>query len=263
MVRIVGTKNREETLGLIAKAWQTLGIGESMTITQPNDRGGKTLEKTIGKNFPTMTSDSFDKARHITLVKTDDTPSVIDEWITYTQLCLSPETGFYTMPGLFGWNKIDIGSKLLIETLPQLRGRGADFGCGYGYLSKTVLQAMPDIEILHALDIDARAVEACLKNCEGDERIAVKACDCTKPIADLPNDLDFIISNPPFHDGAGEDRSMGQKFIQTASHHLKKWGALWIVANVHMPYERILRDHFSEITEVQKQHGFKILHALK
>ena len=261
MVDIIGTKQKEETLGLIAKGWQTTLVGETITITQKNDLGGKSLEKLILSHFPSASSESRDKSRIIHLTKTDKTPPIIEEWMEHTKIRLVEETGFYSMPGLFGWNKIDKGSQILTETLPSLKGRIADFGCGYGYLSRHILANNPELAELYCLDIDIRAVEACEKNVN-DVRAHIRQADCTQPIPDLPP-IDFIVSNPPFHNTSTEDRTMGQRFIETAYHHLKKGGQLWIVANIHMPYEKILESLFREWQCVKVENGFKILRALK
>jgi 16S rRNA (guanine1207-N2)-methyltransferase len=261
MIQIVGTKNRLETYGFIAKAWQSAEVGAMIEIMQPNDRGGKTLEKNLRTYFPDAGCDSRQKARFITLIKTENTPDIITEWLEYTQLRLVPVTGFYSMPGLFGWDKIDHGSRILLETLPELKGKGADFGCGYGYLSKSVLDLNAQIEKLYGFDNDPRAIEASQKNII-DDRSEFIVTDCTKAMSNIPP-LDFIISNPPFHDGDGEDRSLGQKFIIVAAQSLKKKGALWLVANKHMPYEKTLHESFTKVETVIQKDGFKIISALK
>lgn len=261
MIEITGTKQREETFGLIAVAWDTAEAGQQIIITQANDRGGKTLEKTLLLHFPDATTDGRNKSRTITLRKTDDGPAIMDEWRAHTKLRLVADTGFYSMPGLFGWDRIDAGSRLLIETLPQLKGVGADFGCGYGYLTKTVLDVPTAIKTLYAFDNDPRAVEACIQNVT-DDRMIARTADCTQPISNLPP-LDFIISNPPFHNATGEDRGLGQRFIETASKLLRRKGQLWIVANTHMPYEQSLHAHFYTFETVIQKNGFKILLALK
>jgi len=261
MITINGTKQKEETYGLIAKAWNESNIGDDILIIQPNDQGGKSLEKTLLRNFENLECESKNKARHIMLSKTDKDVGIIDEWFEHTKLHLVESTGFYSMPGLFGWNKIDAGSELLVNELSDLRGVGADFGCGYGYLAKHALKKFENIKILHAFDYDSRAIDACTANVI-DDRATIKQADCTKPIDDL-NRLDFVIMNPPFHSKSCEDRTIGQRFIQTASHHLKPKGICWIVANTHMPYEDVLKSNFTHFTKTIEQKGFKILKATK
>lgn len=260
MIQITGTKQREETFGLIAKAWQNAAVGEAISITQPNERGGKSLEKTIKIHFPDADTDSRDKSRIITIVKTSDTPAIITEWAEHTVLRLVDATGFYSVPGLFGWDRIDVGSTLLLENLPVLKGTGADFGCGYGYLSRHVLADNPAISILYCLDYDDRAVAACQKNID-DTRAVFITADCTQQIADLPK-LDFIIMNPPFHDTESEDHGIGKKFIITAAKHLRPGGRLYMVANRHLPYEKTLSDNFKTFDKIADKNGFKIIVAI-
>jgi len=263
MIEIIGTKHKEETYGLIAKTWQNIDDGQSLTIVQPNDRGGKSLEKTIKKHFPNASSQSFDKARHITLIKTTDhTPDIIQEWMAHTHIRFVDNIGFYSVPGLFGWNKIDVGSQLLLDHLPTLKGIGADFGCGYGYLSQNILNDNCDITNLYCFDIDDRAVDTCQQNIGDDDRGIIQRQNCTQIIGDI-KPLDFIISNPPFHNENGEDRALGQKFIKTMAHHLKKGATAWIVANQHMPYEDILSQYFSSFETMAQEKGFKIFKAVR
>lgn len=261
MITIHGTKQKEETLGLIALAWQDAPVDDVIQIIQPNHLGGKSLEKRLFKLFPDAILESHSKSRYIIIKKTDYTPDIIHEWLDYTRLRYMEETDFYSMPGLFGWNKIDIGSRLLLAHLTDLKGVGSDFGCGYGYLSKNILLEYKKINTIYCFDWDKRAIDACQKNIT-DDRAIIQQADCSKTIPNVPP-LDFIIMNPPFHDGAKEDKALGQKFIETAAHHLKRGGVLWMVANRHLPYEKILASRFHHLERVRDEKGFKIFKAVK
>lgn len=256
MITIYGTKQKEETYGLIAQTWDNAAIDDIIEIIQPNDLGGKSLEKTLLSCFPNASSDSKNKSRYITIIKTKDEPEVFNQWRSYNELQFVDDIGFYSMPGIFGWNKIDVGSRLLVDHLKNLSGIGADFGCGYGYLTHHALNNNPKIDTLYAFDIDPKSVQACKKNIT-DDRAVIEMHDCTKPIIDLPK-LDFIIMNPPFHEGATEDKSLGQKFITTAKYHLKPKGTLYLVANRHLPYESILNKQFQSVIKICEEDGFKI-----
>lgn len=261
MITVLGTKQKEETLGMIAQAWDNAREGDEIEIVQPNDLGGKSLEKLVLKNFPDASSDSRNKSRHIIVIKGNDRPAVVDEWLGHTKLRYVEETGFYSMPGLFGWHKIDVGSALLLAHLPPLKGKGADFGCGYGYLAKNILLKNEKIKILYCFDCDNRSVEACLKNVD-DGRAVIDVGDCSRAMAGVPL-LDFIVMNPPFHEGAEEDQNLGQRFIEAAAHHLRRNGELWMVANRHLPYEKILEKTFFKVEKIVEEKGFKIFKALK
>ena len=73
--------------------------------------------------------------------------------------------------------------------------------------------------------------------------------------------LDFGVITPPFHDGGGEDRALGQAFIQRAAATLRKDGVLWLVANRHLPYEAVLKDAFARVTSNAEQGGYKVFEA--
>ncbi|MGO4574404.1 class I SAM-dependent methyltransferase, partial [Microvirga sp. 2TAF3] len=116
---------------------------------------------------------------------------------------------------------------------PPLKGAGADLGCGFGALSLVALRS-PAVTSLRLIDIDRRALAAARKNVE-DPRVAFEWADVRT--LETAGELNFIVSNPPFHDGGTEDRRLGQNFIRQAAALLKTGGVLWLVANRHLPYE--------------------------
>src|SRR5690606_36201691 len=120
-------------------------------------------------------------------------------------------------------------------------GVGADLGCGAGFLARAVL-ASPGVTRLTLVDIDRRAIAAARRNVE-DRPAAFLWTDVRQP-ADGLKDLDFIVTNPPFHDTGVEDRGLGQGFIGRAAAMLRKGGRLWPVANRHLPYEAPLKAAF-------------------
>ena len=75
--------------------------------------------------------------------------------------------------------------------------------------------------------------------------------------------LNFVVSNPPFHDGGAEDTRLGQAFIRKAAGLLKKGGVLWIVANRHLPYEAELKDAFKRVDMIADSGGYKVFEAVK
>ena len=75
--------------------------------------------------------------------------------------------------------------------------------------------------------------------------------------------LDFVVMNPPFHDGGLEDKALGQAFIRRSHQILRKGGVLWLVANRHLPYEGVLGPLFSKVALKGEAAGFKIYEARK
>ena len=113
---------------------------------------------------------------------------------------------------------------------------------------------------LRLVDLDRRAVEAARKNVT-DPRASFEWADAR--MLEDGAELNFAVSNPPFHDGGAEDKRLGQAFIRKAAGLLKKGGGLWLVANRHLPYEAELNDAFKRVTMVADAGGYKVFEAVK
>jgi 16S rRNA (guanine1207-N2)-methyltransferase len=74
-------------------------------------------------------------------------------------------------------------------------------------------------------------------------------------------DLDFVVMNPPFHDGGAEDRDLGVAFVRAAAGLLRKGGVCWLVANRHLPYEAALKAAFTRAEPRADVGGYKIIEA--
>jgi 16S rRNA (guanine1207-N2)-methyltransferase len=168
--------------------------------------------------------------------------------------------GMWSQPGIFSWDRVDAGSALLIGHLPSLSGRGADLGCGIGVLSKAVL-VQTSVTHITLIDIDRRAIEAARRNLEPSR--------CSLLWADLlsmqarPQGLDFVVMNPPFHDGGSEDQDLGRAFIRHAAGMLRAGGICLLTANRHLPYEAAMKPLFSTVTLLAQDDGFKVYSARK
>jgi 16S rRNA (guanine1207-N2)-methyltransferase len=164
---------------------------------------------------------------------------------------------YLSQPGVFGWDKIDVGSALLAKYFPEkFIGRGADFGCGYGYLSRLIVERL-DGELC-AIDADVRSVCLCSENVPSVEGLWLDIVSGEG----LPTGLDFIVMNPPFHEGKRTDSDIGAAFIEQAARCLKKGGVLWMVANTHLPYELFLERGFSSFEKIVQANGFKVFKAI-
>ena len=165
---------------------------------------------------------------------------------------------FVTQPGVFSEASEDRGSKLLLSLLPEkIKGKVADLGAGWGYLSAHLL-SRPDIKSLDLVEAERLALDCAEQNVT-DERAAFHWADVTnwKPATSY----DCVVMNPPFHTGREGSPALGIAFIQTAARVLTPSGHLWMVANRHLPYEAALREKFRNVDEVGGDGGFKVFHA--
>jgi 16S rRNA (guanine1207-N2)-methyltransferase len=147
-----------------------------------------------------------------------------------------------------------------LETATGFAGAGADLGCGVGLLGEALLGS-PAVSALTFIDIDARAVAAARRNID-DPRARFLQID-VRLAGGAIADLDFVITNPPFHDGGREDRRLGQAFIAAAARMLRPGGVCRLVANVALPYEQALIAHFAEVSLISQARGYKVYEARK
>lgn len=166
--------------------------------------------------------------------------------------------GFVTAPGLFSADGPDPGSVQLAEALPPAMGpRVADLGAGWGFLAAAVL-AREGVREVHLVEVEADALDCARRNIS-DPRARFHWADATAFAAAEP--FDAVVANPPFHTARGADVGLGRAFIEAAAALLAPRGALWMVANRHLPYEQTLETFFESHSEIGGASGFKLLHA--
>lgn len=168
--------------------------------------------------------------------------------------------GWWRAPGVFSADGIDRASALLAAHLPgSLPGRVADLGAGWGHLATAVLDREGVVH-LDLIENDCLALAAAQKNIR-DPRAAFEWADA---LTWRPASLyDHVVMNPPFHASRHADPEIGQAFIRSAASMLSQKGSLWLVANRHLPYERLVEETFRDLHEIGSDPGFKIIHATR
>lgn len=250
-----GTIERRYTIALALKA---LAPGGRLTVLAPKDKGGSRLAKEL-QGFGCAVHETSRRHYRICACERPASLSATEDALAEGSPRWDGDLGLWTQPGIFSWNRVDPGSTLLMQALPSLSGKGADLGCGIGILASVVL-ASARVEHLTMIDIDHRAVRMAKRNIT-DPRASVQWADIR--IGPALKNLDFVVMNPPFHDGGAEDRSLGQVFIRRAAEVLRPGGVCWLVANRHLPYEAVLKPLFKRIDLKSETGGYKIYEAQK
>ncbi|MCR8921594.1 methyltransferase [Dasania sp. GY-MA-18] len=170
---------------------------------------------------------------------------------------------FTSKPGVFGWNKIDRGSEFLIAHLPEVLAtitteikRVADLGCGYGYLSVMASQQLNQATF-YAVDNNVAAVTCCQQNFIQHKiagEVSLDSCG-----SQLSPGFDFLLCNPPFHQGFDVESGLTDKFVQSVSRLLNKGGHGFFVVNAFIPLERKAKGLFESVTMVANNQSFKLL----
>lgn len=266
LVLVLPPRQREEARALLAKACAACAPGGIVMAAVANDEGAKSREADLKQLAGVLAVHS---KHHCRVFRTRPDASfdaaLVEEWkrLDATRTIESEGIGFLTRPGVFAWDRVDAASKLLAAHLPaDVHGRVADFGAGWGYLSLQALARCPRIASLDLYEADARALALADENLS-DTHLPVH-CHWQDVAAGVAERFDAIVCNPPFHAlGRGERPDIGRAFIASAAAALEPGGALWLVANRHLPYEAALADGFASVRIVAQQGGFKIVHAVK
>lgn len=249
-----GAVERRYTLALVLRA---LKPGAPLVAMAPKDRGGSRLKKEL-EAFGCAVEEGAKRHHRICHLERPAALADIEDAIAEGAPRLVPSLGLWSQPGVFSWDRVDPGTAALIEALPPLAGGGADLGCGVGVLAHRVL-ASPAVTRLHLVDIDRRAIECARRNVD-DARAAFAWGDATA----LPLEgLDFVAMNPPFHEAGWEAKALGQRFIEAAHRALRKGGVLWMVANLHLPYEGVLEPLFARVERRGSSGPYKVFEARK
>ena len=267
LVLVLPPRQRDEARALFAQALQRCAPDGIVVACIANDDGAKSGEG----DFKRLCGLDGNLTKHhcrVFWARRDDAKidaALLAQWSTLD--AVRPILGgrFMSRPGVFAWDRIDPASQLLAEHLPSdLRGRAADLGAGYGYLSAELLQRCPGIASLDLYEAEVRALDLARVNfADSATRLPLKFLwqDVT---LGLPETYDVIVTNPPFHAQQSAARpDIGRAFIAAAAAALVPGGRLWLVANRNLPYELELDANFGSVRIVAQQQGFKIIEAIK
>lgn len=263
LVLVLPQRQREENRALLAEAVNATQAGGIVLAAASNLEGAKTLEGDLAALMGQVTSVSKNKCRAFwARVEPGRVDAALQaEWLGADAPRPVADGRFMSRPGLFAWDRIDAGSRLLAENLPAgLSGRVADLGAGFGYLSDEVLSRYPAVTQLDVIEAEQRALDmARLNLARYGERVAFHWLDATGP---LPGRYDAIVSNPPFHIDRADRHDIGQAFIRSAAAALAAGGQLWLVANRHLPYEDTLTAAFKSVATIAQNNFFKVFKAV-
>ena len=262
-VMVLPQKSRDETLLWFALARDRLAAGGKLLVAMPNTAGASRFEKELAR--ATGRVDSIQKHKCRAFIATDDgswSEAIFAEWRELGHLRKIDGTEFVTQPGICSSAHIDPGSLLLATNLPKsLRGRVADLGAGWGYLSAAALDACDAITHIDLYEADARALEGARKNlARHAEKTAFHWHDVT---TDLTENYDTILMNPPFHSGQATDVDLGRAFIGSAIAALRRGGKLLLVANRQLPYEAVLESKALAWRKIAEDPIYKVIFAEK
>lgn len=259
---------KERALGhhVLNSAAQLLRLGGVLLIGGEKHDGVKTYAKNAGNLLGA--SRQLKKVGNLyagELIKHRNAEGNLLDDNNYSQLRLIGEQDgicFFSKPGIFGWNRIDQGSALLIEHLPRFLDNFEssphsllDLGCGDGYLA--CLAARHGFSDVVATDNNAAALAATRHNFTAlkikGEVIAADAGNSIK------QKFDLILCNPPFHQGFAVSGDLTDKFLRAARRLLQPRGKALFVVNGFVPLAQKAGQSFSQVHPVAENKSYKLI----
>ena len=266
VVFVLPPRSREEARALLAKASRALSSEGRIVACVSNNEGAKSAQSDLSALMGDVASDTKNKCRvfwSAPLSRANVDASLQSAWLKLDAVRAQKGSGLLTQPGIFSWEHIDPASQLLVDHMPSnIIGDVADLGAGIGYLGAELLKRNNGVRSLDSYEAQEQALKLAEKNLADISPNVPKTFHWHDVTKGLNKQYDFIISNPPFHAISRDGRpDVGQEFIRIAAKHLKRDGALMIVANRHLPYEQVLGAEFANVSVLGEGKGFKVILA--
>jgi len=170
---------------------------------------------------------------------------------------LGNELTFVTDAGVFSRDGLDKGTALLLNALPELRGRVLDLGCGWGAVGVALKAKYPELDVVMT-DINARAADLARRN------LAANGVRATVVRGDgfesVEGKFDAIVANPPIRAG----KAVIYGLFDQSRDFLNPGGALYIVIRKQQGAPsalKHLRERFGAAEVIDRGGGFWVIRA--
>jgi 16S rRNA (guanine1207-N2)-methyltransferase len=240
--------------------------GQEIWLVGQLKGGIKPAAKRLAEYFDSV--QKLDSARHCAIFVAkgakQERPSFKDQATQQQHEIAGQSLTLCSFPGVFGHDKVDAGTELLLNNLPSFSGKGLDVGCGDGIIASWLMLQNEGLE-MKAVDSNAHALAATqatlLANGLKAEVEAVNVYPA-KP-QNVAGRYQFIVSNPPFHRGVDTSYRAAERLIAEAREHLVAGGQLWIVANAHLAYQPMLEKSMGRTQLIAETSKFKVWRAYR
>ncbi|GAA3819013.1 methyltransferase [Sphaerisporangium flaviroseum] len=162
-----------------------------------------------------------------------------------------------TDSGVFSPNRLDPGTRVLLESVPPPPGEGdlLDLGCGYGPIALTMASRAPEATVW-AVDVNRRSVELCERNAQAAGLDKVRSVH----VDDVPPGVRFsaIWSNPAIRIGKPALHAMLGRWLD----RLTPDGVAYLVVQKHLgsdSLQRWLGDQGWATSRVASRSAYRVL----
>ncbi len=165
--------------------------------------------------------------------------------------------------GVFAGPSLDIGTRLLVDNLPDTIPGGdddaaIDLACGNGIVGATLALRYPSLRVYASDESSAAVVSARATAVANgiEDRMSVVRDDALSALPDAS--ASFIALNPPFHRGAAIDETIARHLFADAARVLRPGGELWTVWNSALQYRQPLERLVGPTRQVARTSKFTV-----
>ena len=224
------------------------------------------FERVLG---PTTTSRAHRRAR---VIECRPDPTIDPgPWDWPTTFRLEPGAHDVTSwPGVFAASRLDHGTALLLDHLPETDGPETivDLGCGNGVLGTFAALENPEASVI-LVDDSALAIASAEATCRanlGEDRdttfvLGNGLFDGPGALAD--GSVGLVLTNPPFHEHRAMGDAVAWQMFTDAHRALQVGGELWVVGNRHLAHHAKLQRIFRNCEVVGSSPKFVVLRAIR
>jgi 16S rRNA (guanine1207-N2)-methyltransferase len=267
IVLMINPKGRTYARLLIEAAYRALPPGGRFFFAGANATGAESIAADVGAIFGGKAVTVANKARsRVCRIERDDAPPEQRD-LTYNTFTVGDLT-LFALPGVFSADALDDGTAMLLDTLDEdvcADKRVLDMGCGVGVIGFAA--ARHGASQVDLVDANWLALDCARRGAQANDletRCRVIPSDL---YSDVAGEYDLILSNPPFHIGHGVDTLATHALIAGARERLTtgrkagRGGALRIVANRFLPYDKALIEVFGACRTIAEDTRFRVLEA--
>lgn len=170
------------------------------------------------------------------------------------------EVEVVTAGGVFSPGHLDLGTRVLLDAVPEPPQQGAllDLGAGWGPIALSLGFEAPDAAVW-AVDVNERALDLVRRNAR---RLGLENVNAAMP-DDVPEDARFaaIWSNPPIRIGKAELHALLRRWLP----RLEPGATAWLVVQKNLGADSLQRwladefDHGWAVARAETSKGFRVL----
>ena len=167
---------------------------------------------------------------------------------------------FISDNGVFSKDRIDYGSRLLVDTYIKYNkdkkiNNFLDVGCGYGPIG-IIISRIAGVPVT-MIDVNKRALHLAEMNIKENHvsSIEILESDCYRALENKK--FQYILTNPPIHAG----KSKVYEIVMEARHHLEEDGTLYIVIRKDQGAKSMINDlkTYYNVDVIARNKGFFII----